>query len=320
MIEKIELSILKTITYFDVFSYPITLEEIGQFASCSTTTNELEPVIKKMVKEKKIKQLKQFYYIGDDSIIERREKGNQLAAYYLEYIHRLAKRIARFPFVEAACISGSLSKNYMDSYSDIDFFVIVKPGRVLFCRILFFLLLFKKIKKRLKLHVSCVNYFIDSKTLSIPDHNIYIATEIATLIPVYNYSLYQAFINANSWINAYIATTPLKTNKYVIEKKFYFKKMLEWIFGGFIGDVLEYIYYHLTISDKVKYIPLFFWLKHRKYKNQTEGVITYKNNFLYYYNKHVFKHHPQSHLQTRVLNTYTAKLSELTNQKNTIIA
>lgn len=310
-LKKLDLSVLKVLSYFDIFKHPVTIQEIWQFADHQTSIEELKPIIERLVIEGKIKHQKQFYYLGDDSIVERREKGNKLANDYLKNIYQFSKRIARFPFVRGVSISGSLSKHYMDEYSDIDFFVIVKPGRVLFCRILFFLLLFKKIKKLLRKKVSCVNYFIDTEALHIPEHNIYIATEIATLIPVYNYSLYQKFMSANLWVNDYMPNFTPRYREQDLQQDFFFKKIVEWIFSGFIGNSLEYLFYNITIGKWISYIPLFFWLKHRKYKNKIEGYITHKERPLYYYTKHVFKHHPKSQLQSRVITLYYEKIKKL---------
>src|SRR4029453_8923510 len=96
--------------------------------------------------------------------------------------------IASFPYVRCVCISGSLSKKYFDDTTDIDFFVITKPGRLWVCRT--FLILFKKLFLLNSKKYFCINYFIDSDNLEIPDQNIFTATELTTLIPMHDYELY----------------------------------------------------------------------------------------------------------------------------------
>ena len=56
------------------------------------------------------------------SSVERRLKGEEHAADALKTAMKYTARISRFPFVRGVSLSGSLSKNYMDSESDIDYF------------------------------------------------------------------------------------------------------------------------------------------------------------------------------------------------------
>jgi len=62
-----------------------------------------------------------------------------------------------------------------------------------------FLTLYKKLVLGNSHRNFCLNYFIDSNNLEIPDKNIFTATEVAFLIPMYNYTLYENFICMNNW-------------------------------------------------------------------------------------------------------------------------
>lgn len=306
-LKKLELSVLKVLNYFDIFKHPVTIEEIWQFADHQTSIEELKPIIERLIIEGKIKHQKQFYYLGDDSIIGRREKGNKLANDYSKKIHHISKRIARFPFVRAILISGSLSKNYMDEYSDIDLFIIAKKGRLWLCKTflaLFFLRIHKLVNKK---EAVCLNYFIDTEALTIPENNVYIATEIATLIPTYNYALYQAFLDSNQWIKNYIPNTTPHSNERVVEKRFFFKKIQEWIFDTIIGDVLEYLFY--TGST-------YYWRWSKKYKKSADHSIEHQKDPFIYYDKHVVKPHPKGSFHLRVINLYNKKIANLMSPLN----
>ena len=85
-----------------------------------------------------------------------------------------------FPFVRGVFLSGSISKGFMSESDDIDYFIITAPGRLWLTRTL--LILFKKIFLFNSFRNFCLNYFIDSENLYIPEHNRYTATEIVFLI------------------------------------------------------------------------------------------------------------------------------------------
>ena len=100
---------------------------------------------------------------------------------------RNARLIFHFPFTRAIMISGSLSKNYADEASDVDYFIIVKPGRLWIARTL--LIIYKRIFLMNSKKYFCVNYFIDEDHLEIEEKNLFTAVELTTLIPIHGFTL-----------------------------------------------------------------------------------------------------------------------------------
>ena len=135
---------------------------------------------------------------NEESIIQNRKINEERAKKSDKKIKQYSKLICSFPFVENVCISGSLSKGILTADGDIDYFIICQPNRLWLCRTL--LILYKKIFLLNSKKYFCVNYFIDTDTFVIPDKNIYTATEIATLIPINNISLFNRFVNENLWV------------------------------------------------------------------------------------------------------------------------
>ena len=98
--------------YFSIFRYPLTLEEIHSYtnnASVNETINELETLISDDI----ISKIDSFYvYNKDFDSVTKRLKGNIQAQKVLSIAKKRAKYIAKFPFVMAVGVSGSLSKGY----------------------------------------------------------------------------------------------------------------------------------------------------------------------------------------------------------------
>ncbi len=86
----------------------------------------------------------------------------------------------------------------MDERSDLDFFIITAPNRLWIARTL--LVLYKRVFLANSHKHFCVNYFIDEKHLEIEEKNLFTATELATVIPLYGSKQYENLQGVNSWL------------------------------------------------------------------------------------------------------------------------
>ena len=158
---SLELSILKAITYFNVFSYPLTAEEILFFLDRPAGQHEVDDALERLVESKQVWQYDKFYAISNEaSIAERRTRGNKLAIKYIKRARTVAKFLYWFPFVRGIAISGSLSKTFADKDVDLDFFVITKANRLWVLRMIF-AALFKTAYICRLTKWFCINYIID---------------------------------------------------------------------------------------------------------------------------------------------------------------
>ncbi|MGN6476672.1 MAG: nucleotidyltransferase domain-containing protein, partial [Flavipsychrobacter sp.] len=199
--EEVVSTIRATLQYFHIFKHPLYLEEIHRFSPMDIPLNELYHALREMVITGAIYEYDNFYMLEDSrELVTRRLEGKQRADALMDEAYRSVSRIARFPFVESVCISGSLSKGYANEKSDIDLFIITKKNRLWICRTI--LHLFKKMTFLWNAqHSFCMNYFIDESKLCIEEQNRFTATELATLIPAYNSFVYRRLIDENrAWL------------------------------------------------------------------------------------------------------------------------
>ena len=123
--------ILATLSYFDIFDYPLTQGEIYQFLGKSHLQPEFHVGLNQLVFESWIYKFDEFYTLQDNySLVSRRRKGNARAREMLRTAEKIAGFLSGFPFVRGIAVSGSLSKNFADENSDIDFFIIMAPNRL----------------------------------------------------------------------------------------------------------------------------------------------------------------------------------------------
>jgi hypothetical protein len=234
----IQQDILKALAYFDIFRYPLTADEITSFLPSSATVTEVEQQLVLLLKQGRIFGFDRLYMLQDDAALaERRRKGNRLALDEMKKAVKTARWLFRFPFVRSIAVSGSLSKNYADEHTDIDFFVITARGRLWLARTLLHVL-YKLPRFSAKSRPFCLNYYIDDAVMEIEEKNIFTATEIITLLPLEGEAAFNQFKLANGWVKDYYPqhssaslSIPNRSNPV--------KKLLEAMLRNRFGNWLE---------------------------------------------------------------------------------
>ena len=295
-----------TLIYFDIFRYPLREDEIARFCHGEQLNRiEIRHVLNELITEELVYQIGDYYCLRNDpELIVRRESGNARAINKWEKARSYSKLMSRFPFVRAVWISGSLSKDFMDEHSDIDYFIITKPGRLWLTRT--FLILFKKIFLLNSHKNFCVNYFIDEENLQIKDKNLFTATELLTLRPLTNEALYEKFLAQNPWTNHYLpGYRALPFEVLFDQKKSKSQKTLEYFLDFLPLKNIDSFFMNFTKkywSKKFNTIP--DQLKEQQLRSE----------------KNVSKHHPQGY-QNKVMKVYNQRIQQspdwiVNNMKN----
>lgn len=214
-----EKSIISALAYFNVFNYPLKEDEIFNFLCNHCEKFYFEKALCYLCRQKIVYKIEEFYSLRNDSrLVERRKKGNNLAIEQLKTAEKISRFLYRFPFVKGVAVSGSLSKNYADEKSDIDFFIITKANRLWLARTLMHL--FKKFTFITgKQHWFCMNYYIDEQALEIKEKNIFTAVEVATVLPLQGEFIFRNFFKENRWAKEYFPQH-LRWNDIVKDQKY----------------------------------------------------------------------------------------------------
>ncbi|REJ82933.1 MAG: hypothetical protein DWQ44_02115 [Bacteroidetes bacterium] len=288
-------SIIKTLLYFGLFHHPLQVDEIIEYSNLSQLNHEkVQQSLKDLVSKGLVSQSGPWYYIqGDESIIKRRIEGEVLAKKLFSKAKFFSKIISRFPFVRGIYLSGSISKYYMDNKSDIDYFIITSSNRLWICRTM--LIFFKKVFLLNSKKFFCLNYFITEDNLEIPDRNIFTATEIIHLIPIFNESLFQKFSECNCWIKEYYPELKKREERLVIPQGgFFLTRITEKFLSGKAGDKLEDFFLRATTS----------W-RRSKFRHFDEMRFNQRMRS----DKNSSKHHPLGY-QERVLEAFSQSITQ----------
>ncbi len=289
---KEEKAFLLALSYFDIFNYPLTLEEVVRFSPASINF-EITSVIEKLVEQKMIFRFDQFYsQQNDPSLAQRRVSGNLLAKEKMTTAAKFTKIIAAFPFVRAVMLSGSISKGYMDEKSDIDYFIITTPGRLWIVRTM--LALFRRLILFNSHKNLCTNYFIDSNHLEIQEKNIFSATELITLKKMHGKKWINEFCQANTWASSFFPNL-VQEDFLGDDKEFFLKPLSEKILSLSIFDRLDKWLMGRSVN----------WWKKRYIHNMEQKDF----NIAFQSTPYVSRSHPLFY-QKKVLALYDSKIKD----------
>jgi hypothetical protein len=206
--------ILKTIVYFEIFEYPLTVEQIFSFLPQKVASvAEIMLVVDTLVLEGKLSREKQYYFLpsNDKRIVEKRLLDEKRAKRMLSYARIISGFIKRFPYVRGIFITGSLSKDVAASSSDIDFMIVAAPERLWICKT--FLSVFRKIFLFDKSKYFCTNFYVTKNGYSLDRRNYYTAIEVATTKVIWNENAFNQFQNFNKWTNKYLPNITVNADK-----------------------------------------------------------------------------------------------------------
>jgi hypothetical protein len=193
-------AIFHTLAYSDVFDYPLTAGEVYLYLTSMSAS--LEEVTQALANETLFARVGEYFTLrGREKIVETRERRAEIAEHLWRKAARYGKIIAGLPFVRMVAVTGSLAMNNTDKGKDIDYMIVAEPGRLWLCRALSLLVTrFAKLEE-----VSlCPNYLVTTKALEFKERSLYVAHELAQMIPLSGMEIYQEIRRLNGWTVDYL--------------------------------------------------------------------------------------------------------------------
>lgn len=229
-----EKAIIKTLIYSDIFSFPLTENELYYYLHTPKKVPQKE--FKKALKSLHAVTLRHGYFAlkGKSNIINKRI--NELSEYEkkISLAKKSADLLSLIPTVLFIGISGSLGAGSGKRDDDIDYIIICKKGTMFITRFLcvFLTLITGRKRNRKEEHAPnaiCLNMFLSEDGLKFKKENqdIYTAREIAQINPLFERdNMYWRLLHENNWILNHLAN--VSSGKNVTFKKKESKK--EFIF------------------------------------------------------------------------------------------
>jgi hypothetical protein len=294
-LSDLEREIVQTIAYFDVFSYPLTKEQLHLFLSrYITTLLQMEDALQQLLQKKLIHTSRDYFYSSaqSDDIVTDRMENERRVSKMLKQARWISFFLKQVPFVRAVFITGSLSKHIAPDKSDIDFMIVTELKRLWICKMIItgFRRIFLFNSKYF-----CANLMVTEKAMYFPDHNYFTAVEIATTQVIWNTTAYQKYQDENAWIQHYLPNWKSFTDGMLVlsNTPALFQRIFESVLNIFRLDALNSNLMHTARN---------FW--RRKHKNLDEE----KFNSIIHCSPDISSVWHNDH-QTRILEEFHQRLS-----------
>lgn len=207
-------AIIETLAYADVFDYPLSAEQIHRYLERHATT--LADVQSALAHDPWLLRRVErhgdlFCLAGRSAIVPLRQAREGHARALWAPARRLAAAVAHLPFVRMVAVIGSLTTNNARSPDDdIDLLVVTTVGRVWLTRTMIIGLVRLAALRGIEL---CPNYILSERRLAMGPDDLYIAHELAQMIPLYGRRAFADLLAANAWLSAYLPNAPSLTSQ-----------------------------------------------------------------------------------------------------------
>lgn len=246
----LDLAIVQTLAYADVFNFPMTAAEVHHFlighrVTCSDVQQALghpsawlcEYVQVGMIDDEPYYALQ----MASPQIFLQRQQRKAISAILWQKAERYGAWLGRLPFVRMVAITGALSvQNVSNSNDDLDYILVVQSGRVWLARLFAVALVRYAHLWRVTL---CPNYVLATEAMAQSNADLFLAHEITQMIPLVGHDLYQDMRALNGWAIEFLpnATKPFYPTTDQPAQGFWavLKQASEWLLGGALGNRLE---------------------------------------------------------------------------------
>lgn len=201
----LEQAILRTLLYADTFNFPMTLAEIHHFLigyralltdvavalRCSSWLREV------------VEEHEGLYMLrGRGALLTERTTRDAASQSILPTAWRYGRLIGGLPFVRMVALTGALAMhNAHHAQDDIDYLVVTRAGRVWLTRAMIIAVVRVAAMRGVGL---CPNYVLAETAVAQQNQDLYVAHEIAQMIPISGLRLYAQMRAANAWAGAHL--------------------------------------------------------------------------------------------------------------------
>lgn len=254
---SLQISIHKTLTYFDLANFPLTKEELFVFLwqPPRVTYEDFLNFLENSVSVPTFEYKDGYYFLpGRQEIIKRRQESLLISEKKLKIARRAAWLVQSVPFLKAIFVCNTVASEQAGESSDIDVFIVAAKNRIWIVRLLvtFILQLFglRRTKNKIKDKI-CLSFYVTEDALDlakfrVADDDIHFAFWINQMLPLFdpdNY--YTKFLQANTWLQTHmphVSIRSLSSNINMVSSgrlSSFWKKLWESMWRDSYGDIIN---------------------------------------------------------------------------------
>ncbi|MBI2835072.1 MAG: hypothetical protein HYX76_11670 [Acidobacteria bacterium] len=196
--ERVCRAIREAVAYADVFDYPLTVAEVHRYLGVSTPVGDINAILGNgyLVPLRLSRQDGYFTLPGREQTIETRRRRAAVAERVWPTAVRYGRALSALPFARMVAVTGALAIDNVDETADIDYLVVTETGRLWTCRALAIALVRWARTRGVEL---CPNYFLSDRALLLGERSLFIAHEIAQMVPLSGRRVYEQLRWLNGW-------------------------------------------------------------------------------------------------------------------------
>lgn len=237
-------AIFRTLLYGDIFSFPMTEAEVHHFLiGLSASRSDIRQALDQSVwLAARVERVNGYCAIRERTETAEERHRREAAS---EHLWPLARRygviLAHLPFVRMIALTGALAvRNADDEQDDIDYLLVTTPGRVWLARALAVLVV--RLARLWGVNL-CPNYVLAKTALVQSRQDLFMAHELAQMVPLAGLSIYETMRAANGWSAAMLPNARQPFYQEPDRRPRGLGRAVQWIgellLSGPLGDALE---------------------------------------------------------------------------------
>ena len=237
---RLELAILRTVAYSDVFDYPLTAAELHRYLDSEVATpDEVASALAALAGPLVCDHDGWVALAGREDLFEVRRRRRREAERLWPAARRWAGRLARLPLVRMVAVTGALAVDNVEPAADVDFLIVTEPGRVWLARSL----VIQAVRAaRLDGIVLCPNWVLASDALVLDHHSLFAARELTQMVPAAGLPVYRQMRRLNPWTDRYLPNAggpPRALERDPVDRRGGVVRAAERAMLGSIGSAVE---------------------------------------------------------------------------------
>jgi hypothetical protein len=218
-------SIMAGLSFFDIFNYPLTLAELwryryGSSLLASRSSLTMHAVLDALAGSPVGEKDGYYFLLGREGTVATRQRRYRLSEAKFAKARAAAKLFGRLPWVRLVAVCNSLAISNAGDDSDIDLFVVCRPGTLWRTRLMMVgALQAAGLRPRPGRHADtfCLSFFLSEDRLDLSPYALrprdtYLLYWIASLVPLYDAGgVMDRFRAANAWVGEWLPGTLAKS-------------------------------------------------------------------------------------------------------------
>lgn len=198
-----------TVSYADVFDMPIELRHLHRYlVGAALTATETEEHVDKLVALGQLGRRDDLVHLPDrEEVLGIWDERTARAATMWNDAERWGRRIGRVPFVRMVAVTGGLAVDSVADHDDIDFFIVVRPGRLWLTRLMIIAL--GRVAEREDIEL-CPNFIVSDQATLMHERTIYVARELAQMVVLIDPKGCRSVRSQNDWMFEFLPNATIE--------------------------------------------------------------------------------------------------------------